>query len=374
MHNGFFGFSGVDFEMSSSSIRVLIVDDSSLMRTILSTMLDGVPDIQVVGQAADGHDAVRMTLRLQPDLIMMDIRMPRMDGIEATRHIMSVRPTPIVVVASGVTGDDDIAFNAIEAGALTVVEKPRALGTQDFEAARDQLIKTIRTMAGVTVVRRRHKLHGPDGIGPMTAMLYAFINRSIRVIAVGASTGGPPVLNQIFSGLSGDFSIPIVVVQHIMPAFVQGLTEWLSTKGNLVVSVAKDGERIAPGKVLVAPGDAHLVVTSGGIVRLETSAPIQGQRPSATRLFESVASTFGSDAVGIILTGMGEDGVSGLEVLSRAGAHIIAQDETSSAVFGMPKVAIERGIVDEVLTPEQISVRLTKLHRHMQSLEKGRVN
>jgi two-component system chemotaxis response regulator CheB len=290
-----------------------------------------------------------------------------MDGLEATRQIMRVQPTPIIVVASSVYATDyNIAFNAIEAGALTVIEKPKGLGVQDYETVREQLITAIRIMSNVTVVLRYDEKPRTSGIGPITAMLHTYFIHSVQVIAIAASTGGPPVLMQILSSLPQDFSIPIVVVQHILPAFVQGLTEWLNSRANLQVCIADEGDRLLPGKVLVAPGGAHLTVTADRIIQFDHSDPINGQRPSATRLFQSVAKAFGSNAVGIVLTGMGDDGAEGLETLGKAGAHIIAQDETSSIIFGMPKAAIQRGIVDQVLTPEEIITRLTKLHRHIQ--------
>lgn len=249
-----------------------------------------------------------------------------------------------------------------------VIEKPRGLDAQDYEAVREQLVTAIRSMATIQVVPHYQASARVKGVGPRTAMLHSFINRPIQAIVMGSSTGGPPVLQQIFSNLPDDFSIPIVVVQHIMPAFLPGLIEWLSATSKLPTRIALDRERILPGTILFAPGDTHVLLSPGSVVRLEASAPVQGQRPSATRLFQSAATTFGSDAVGVILTGMGEDGVDGLVQMSQRGAHIIAQDQASSVVFGMPKAAIERGVVDEVLPSDQIALRLKKLHWHTQAL------
>jgi two-component system chemotaxis response regulator CheB len=353
-------------------IRVLIADDSLLIRTVISTMLMDVPGIKVVGQAADGQEAVRMALRLKPHVITMDIRMPQMDGLEATRHIMSVCPTPIVVLSSSVYATDyNIAFNAIAAGALTVIEKPHGLGASDYEGVREQLLMAVRLMAGVHVVGRPKSPTADAQVGPMTALLKAMINRPIRVVAMGASTGGPPVIFSILRNLPKDFSIPIVIVQHIMPPFVPSMADWLNTKSSLPVHVAREGDQLAPGKVFLAPGNTHLIVQPRGILHMDGSDPVGGQRPSATRFFQSVAETFKADAVGIVLTGMGEDGVDGLAAMSQAGAHVIAQDQASCSVFGMPKAAIDRGVVDEALSPDQIVSRLIKLHHHIKSLPGG---
>jgi two-component system chemotaxis response regulator CheB len=351
-------------------IHVLIVDDSLITRTVLVTMLADSADIKVVGQAVDGQEAVRMAIRLKPHVIIMDIRMPKMDGLEATRHIMSVCPTSIVLLSSSeYASDSNIAFNAIAAGALTVIEKPHGLSSPDYEAVREQLLRAVRLLAGVTVLARPISPSANAQVGPMTALLKAIINRPIRVVAMAASTGGPPVIGTILQNLPVDFSIPIVIVQHIMPAFVPSMADWLNTKNNLPVCVAKEGDQLTPGKVFLAPGNTHLTVRPRGVLHLDDSDPIEGQRPSATRLFHSVVKAFKADAVGILLTGTGKDGVEGIVAMSHAGAHVIAQDQASCSVFDMPKAAIDRGVVDEVLAPDQIVNRLVKLHHHIKSLK-----
>jgi two-component system chemotaxis response regulator CheB len=340
-----------------------------MIRTILAAMLSELPDIEVIGQAANGQEAVRQTIRLKPDLLTMDIRMPVMDGLEATRQILRIRPTPIVVVASSVyAADYNIAFNALEIGALTVIEKPHGLITKDYDAVRDQLINAVRIMAGVKVLRRKEAAFAKSNIGPMTAMLQSLITQPIQVIAIAASTGGPAVLKFLLSNLPSNFSIPIVIVQHVLDAFVPGLADWLSINGSLPVKMASDGERLTPGRVYLSPGSAHLMTASGGVLRVDPSPPHKGYRPSANLMFQSVAAAYGKHAVGIILTGMGDDGAEGLQILGKTGAHIIAQDEDSSTVFGMPKMAIEAGIVDEILSPIGIASRLIKLHNHMLSI------
>lgn len=341
----------------SRSIRVLVVDDSPVVRQILVSMLESVPDFQVVGQAEDGEEAIRLTARLRPDVITMDIRMPRVDGLEAISQIMSTTPTPIVVVAASIYEPDrNIAFSAIEAGALTVVEKPQGISPAAYEAAREQLVTTIRLMADVQVVTLR-----PDRRTPPVKLDRRVVedvfgkSAEIDLIAIAASTGGPGVLREIFRQLPGDLAIPIVVVQHITPGFSQGFAQWLDGETALQVSLAQEGDRLVGGRVLIAPDDTHMTVTPGGVVRLDQTEPLGGQRPSATRLFDSVAHAYGPASIGVVLTGMGEDGVDGLEKLQHVGGHVVAQDEESCVVFGMPKAAIDRQVVDRIMTPGKIA-------------------
>jgi two-component system chemotaxis response regulator CheB len=348
-------------------IRVLVVDDSPLVRQILVTMLESEPGFVIVGEAADGVDASRQAARLRPDVITMDIRMPRLDGLGAIKQIMSTVPTPIVVVTSSVYDSElDVAFRAIEAGALTVVEKPKGLSPSAYEAVRDQLVTTVRLMSDVQVVTIR-----PTGQTTGQAMRDAeslfWAEANIKLIAIGSSTGGPGILRQILSALPGDMSIPIVIVQHITPNFSQGFAHWLDSATELQVSLAQEAERVAPGRVLIAPEHAHLLIRPGGFVRLDRSPPVQGLRPSASVLFDSVAKAYGDTAVGVILTGMGEDGADGLQCLREAGGYVLAQNEASCVIFGMPKAAIDRGIVDRVLPPDEIASTLRRLNQLVKS-------
>ncbi len=353
----------------SRVIRVLIVDDSPLIKSLFRAMLEGVPDIQVAGEANNGQEAIRQAMRLRPDVITMDIRMPQMDGLEAIRQIMSIQPIPIIVVSSNVHASDyNIAFNAIEAGALTVIEKPKGLDEKNFEAVRNQLITALRSLAGLPMIRRipvTGKLSGD--VGPKTAMLHSYVLQSIQAIAIAASTGGPPVLAQILGALPPDFSIPILIVQHNMPTFTSALVDWLGTRVHIPVSVATSGAVMENHHIYIAPGNAHLTISGTRTLRVDPSAPVNGYCPSADRLFESVARAFGNQAIGIVLTGMGDDGVNGLAKMAETGAHIMAQDEASSVVFGMPKVVIERNLADEILAPHEMVARLTKLHHHMKA-------
>ncbi|MBN2002013.1 MAG: chemotaxis-specific protein-glutamate methyltransferase CheB [Anaerolineae bacterium] len=347
-------------------IRILVVDDSTLIREVLVAMLQTEPEFRVVGQAHDGREAVQLTASLRPDVVTMDIHMPHMNGLEAIRQIMSTTPTPIAVVAGGLReGVQDFAAEALTAGALTVVEKPHGLAQSDYESIRGQLVAAIRLIAGVELVTLSGTVPGEFGRG-----------QKPKVIAIGASTGGPGVLHRIFQGLPRGFSLPIVVAQHITAGFGAGFVRWLNDATPIEVRMAHDGDVLAPGCALVAPEARHLTVDpaarcrnngkSNGCVRLDSSPPVQGLRPSATRLFNSVAQAYGAAAVGILLTGMGSDGAEGLEYLWQAGGYTVAQDEASCVVFGMPKVAIERGIVRQVLTPDEITAFLIRLNERRQ--------
>lgn len=341
-------------------IRVLVVDDSATMRHILIDMLKVDPAFQVIGQAQDGLEAVQLTAALRPDVITMDIRMPRLNGLEATRYIMSTTPTPIVVVANNVYESDlNIAFSAIASGALTVVEKPRGLDGDSYEAVADQLVMAVRLMADVQVVAL-----APSGQPlpqlPMTGVLTTPLLK-VNVVAIAASTGGPGVLNQIFSSLPADFPVPIVVVQHITPGFGQGMAHWLDSLTPLRVALAQHGDQLQAGRVYMAPDDTHLTINLKGQIQLDRGEPINGSRPSANRLFVSVAQAYGKTALGLILTGMGEDGVEGLGYIKREGGYVIAQNEESSVVYGMPRLAVERGFADQVLPPASIIAALKRI-------------
>ena len=340
-------------------IRVLVVDDSLTARALIEAMLASDPELEVCGVAGDGLEAVAEAKRLRPSLIVMDVRMPGCDGFEATRRIMAETPTPIVIVSGTIdVRDVEHSLEALRAGALALLPKPEAPGTPEFEGQRRHLVSTVKAMSQVKLVRR----HAPARASLSPPVPLRGVALARRVIAVAASTGGPGALHRVLTELPQGFPLPILVVQHIAIGFASGLASWLAHAARLDVKVAQHGELLQPGRVYLAPDEHHLAVDPGGAaVRVLDGAPVHGFRPSATVLFQSVAKAFGRAGVAVMLTGMGEDGVAGLREVHDAGGHVIAQDEATSVVFGMPGAAVAAGITDEVLPLERIPSRLAEL-------------
>ena len=346
-----------------SKIRLLIVEDSPVAQEFLAYILGSDPDVEVVGFARNGAEALESVKKLRPTVITMDIHMPIMDGFEATRRIMESAPTPIVIV-SGSAGAQEVAstFRAIEAGALAVVLRPPGMNHESYRADSEQLITTVKLMSEIKVVRRvsREKIEPR----PVPSILTPSPVAGIQLVAIGASTGGPPVLKDILKCLGKDFRFPLLIVQHIASGFVAGLADWLSSDSDIPVRIGADGERALPGHGYMAPDGFHLFVSEGLILGLSDDPPeSSGLRPSVAYLFRSVARAFGPRSVGVLLTGMGKDGAEELKAMRDGGAITIAQDEESSVVFGMPGEAVKLGAATCVLPPEGIAACLRALSR-----------
>lgn len=343
-------------------IRVLVVDDSPTVRLLLKSVLDSEPDINVVDTARNGNEAIQKTISLNPDLITMDIHMDGMDGFEATRLIMEKCPRPIVIVTSSFNpGEVRLSFQALKAGALALVEKPYGPSSPNFNENVEKLTHTIRLMVDVKVVSRRQS-YGQRKPSPLALSSEGHY----EVLAIGASTGGPAALSILLNKLPVNFHSPILVVQHISEGFDNGLAKWLSISTNRNVVLAEDGQMLTNDLVLIAPQGKNMGVSKTKRIFLDGKKDSQSSAfcPSATFLFNSVTDVFGSEVVGVILTGMGNDGVDGLTAIHKAGGFVIAQDETSSVVYGMPRAAVEAGIVDKVLPLENISDALSILFKN----------
>lgn len=340
-------------------IRVLIVDDSATVRLLIHAIIESDRDLVVAGEAANGEEAIRLCSYLQPDLVTMDIHMPGLSGYEVIQQIMAKNPRPIIVL-TGIESQHllDVSFRALSLGALNVLSKPAGMPGNDPEAR--NLIAQIKTLAPVKVI---HHSYSPAyrNVPAVDHPARPTGTQGLpQIVAIGISTGGPPALQTVLNGLPTSFPLPVMVVQHISRGFVVGLASWLNDTTPFRCKVAVQGEIIQPGKIYMAPDDCHLLVKRNQ-VWLEKSKPVNGLQPSVDRLFESVASNYGGSAIGILMTGMGQDGASGLLAMYKAGGHTIAQDEASSIVFGMPKAAIDIGAAREVLGLDQIAPRLAIL-------------
>ncbi len=330
-------------------IKLLIVDDSETETLILKHIFQSAPDFEIVGYAKNGQEALNQVRLLKPDIVTMDVHMPLMSGIEATRLIMSECPLPIVVISSKLQDIElNASFYALEAGALSVLEKPVNINSPHFESIKNNIISTIRNMAQIKVIKRRFtkktltKAHVPK-VKPLN---------NYELIAIGTSVGGPQALKMILSNLPDDFSLPIVIVQHMTLGFIEGFAKWLNNNIDLRVKIAEQGELLNPGIVYFAPDDFHLkVIRKDGqlIAHLVKGELVSGFRPSATELLKSVAEVCGESAIGILLTGMGNDGAEGMLALKKAHGHTLIQDPESAVVFGMPGVALSLDAVDKII-------------------------
>lgn len=342
-------------------IKVLVAEDSAVMRAFLVHLLESDPQLRVIGAVADGQAALDFVVRDKPDVVLMDIHMPRLDGFEATRRIMGSQAVPIVICsATSNVKDVLVVFQAMEAGAVACIEKPRGSEDGQLEDVAAELVRTVKLMAAVKVVRRWSGSRSAPAV-PVPSVQMRPAPARIEVIGIGASTGGPPVLQTIFAGLPRDFRVPILVVQHIVPNFLHGMGEWLSQTTGLRVQIAAHGICPLPGNVYLAPDDFHMGMDSGERIVLSREAPENHLRPAVSFLFRSLAKTYGPKALGVLLTGMGRDGADELKAMKDRGAITIAQDFASSIVHGMPGEVIALGGATHVLPDDAIAGALINL-------------
>lgn len=339
-------------------IRVLVVDDSPVARAVLRSILESDDQIDVVGLARNGWDAVQMAAQLHPDVITMDVRMPKMDGYEATQQIMAYHPTPILIVTASLAKQDvDFSFRMLEAGALDIFEKPAGDDPTALRARAHSLIERVRLLSRVRVIthlRGRRKPGPPPPLPPIDVEPAPVPTEGPeQIVVIGASTGGPRALQQVLKQLPGDLPAPILIIQHIARGFAQGLVEWLAGETDLRVALARDGEGLAPGRAYVAPENCQIVPQRRRIRLIEVpgDAPIS----SVDATMQKAAEVFGEHTTGVLLTGMGNDGAQGLLAIRQAGGTTIVQDRATSTIFGMPRAAIERGAAQQTLPVEEIA-------------------
>lgn len=346
---------------AAAPIRVLLVEDSPVALMLLSYLVGSDARLALAGTAADGEEGVAAAARLRPDVVIMDIHMPKLDGFTAARRIMETCPTRIIMVTASTSAKDVAAtFQTLEAGALAVLAKPVGPGDPTFEAAAAELLQTVKLMAEVPVVRRWPRRDGmpSPAVAPPPA-----VGAKFSVVAFGASTGGPIVLQDILSRLSRDLPVPLLIVQHIAAGFAEGFAEWLAKSAGFPVRVAVQGEPALAGSAYVAPSGVQMSLLANGCIDLGDAPAEHGLKPAVSYLFRALAATFGPAAIGVLLTGMGRDGAQELKALRAAGAVTVAQDAESSIVFGMPGEAVKLGAAAYVLAPDAIAALLERLLR-----------
>jgi two-component system chemotaxis response regulator CheB len=335
-------------------IRVLVVEDSAFMRRAISDILNAEPGIEVLGTARDGAEGVEMCARLRPDVVTLDIEMPRVDGLSALEQIMGIRPTPVIMLSALAAEGAEATLRALELGAVDFVLKPSGSISLDIASLAAQLVAKAKIASAVNPHRllrlraqtppRRHMAHG----NPSDALMSG-------VVAIAASTGGPTALQQMVPRLPGDLPAAVLIVQHLPPGFTASLASRLNDTSAIHVEEAKAGTALSPAAAYLAPGGLHTSLDPHGSIQLDDSPPVWGLRPAADPLMISAARYAGAKTVGVVMTGMGHDGTEGMSRIKASGGRTIAQDEKSCVVYGMPRSAAEAGIVDIVAPLDRIA-------------------
>lgn len=341
-------------------IKVLIVEDSSVIRDLLIEILNSDPALEVVGCAKDGEEAIEMVKIKKPHVVTMDVIMPVMNGLEATRRIMEEHPVPIVIISSSTNIKEmELTFKALDAGAVAIMEKPCA-GHFDFDYMAGKIIEMIKIMSEIKVVKRwkREKSEPVEIKKPVEGGL---ISAQIDAVAIGASTGGPAVIQTILSGLPMNFPVPIFIVQHIAKGFLPGMAGWLRENTGHVIHIAAHGETPLAGHIYFAPDDFHMGLGKNREILLNRGEAENSLRPAVSYLFRSVAEVCGKNAAGVLLTGMGKDGSFELKLMRNRGAVTIVQDEETSVVYGMPGESVKMGGAMYILPPQKIAEKLVSL-------------
>jgi len=356
---------------AAKKFRVLIVDDSAFMRKVLETIFNGDPQLQVVGHAKDGREAITLSDSLKPDVITMDLNMPHVDGLQATAHIMTNSPRPIVVVSSESKEGATSTLKALELGAIDFVAKPSSGIDLDMQSVKDELLRKVRVAAKVRVVRTASRLanavqappKGNSAVASHPLAPAAVPNPDLRfpVVVLGASTGGPATIMRMAPGFTRDFPAAVVLVQHMPATFTSQYALQLSEFTGIRVKEAEANESLTPGTLYICPGGQHLRITPTGRIELDaTSGRIEGYLPNIDVTMESAAAFAGAMSIGVILTGMGSDGARGARAIKNAGGMVLAQDEATSVIFGMPAEAIKAGVVDQTLGIDDIYAAIEK--------------
>jgi len=346
--------------VTPAPIRVVLVDDSLIALAFLKKMLATAPDIQIVGTAANGREALKLIPAVNPAVICTDLHMPVMDGLELTKEVMAHYPRPVLVVSVSADQGSLNAFKLLEAGALDLITKARNGSEADYLAIRDELVSKIRIVSGVRVFRRA-KVEQHEVVTLPVHRELPGVTTPVRIVIIGASTGGPPALQTILSRLPADFSVPIVCVQHISAGFLDGLLQWLAAACALKVALAHNGVTPQGGTIYFPPEGRQLKFDDNGRFVISSDPPYNGHSPSISVTMSSAAECYGNGAAGVLLTGMGNDGAQGMRKITEKGGATIAQDEQSCIIFGMPKQAIALGAARQVLPLDSIAAGLMNM-------------
>ena len=373
-------------------MRVLIVDDSAFMRKVLQSIIATDPQLEIVGEARDGREAIAMAESLRPDVISMDIMMPHVDGLQATAAIMSKNPRPIVIVSSEAKEGAEPTLRALELGAIDFVPKPSSGVDLDMNSIRDEICRKLKLASRVRVVRTAKSFSAPvqapaennpytkvtlppsngngNGSGAQSKGAGGVPGGRHPVVVVASSTGGPQTLMQLIPAIPRDFPGTILLVQHMPGTFTAQFSKQLAEVSGLQVKEAQHGDELRPGTIYVCPGSHHMRVSGCGRIDLHEGERINGYRPCADLTLETAAAFAGPMCVGVILTGMGGDGARGVQAVKAAGGHVIAQDEATAVIFGMPAEAIKTGAVDQILGIESIASALEKRAMYLMGASK----
>jgi len=346
-------------------IKVLVVDDSAFMLKIISNILAGSPDIEVLGTAKNGQEAIQKVTHLRPDIVTMDIEMPVLDGLQALGYIMSECPTRVIMLTGAESDHGDMTMTAFQYGAIDFIQKPSGNISIDMEKIKDDLIKKVIAAARVEV---RKLGFIEEKVIKKEIIISPVRTRVKKIIIIGSSTGGPRALQQVIPLLPSNLQAPVLVVQHMPAGFTKSLAERLNSQSLMKVREAVDGDIIQTGTVLIAPGDFHMIVKQQKIdgelrevIGLTKGEKVQGVRPAVNVLLESAAPIYGQNSVGVILTGMGSDGSDGIRKLKLAGGKVIAEDESTCVVYGMPRSVIEQNMADYVLPIHKIAQSIAEI-------------
>lgn len=352
-----------------TAIRVLVVDDSAFMRKVISDIINNDPDMEVVGKARDGQDALKKIQELNPDVVTMDVEMPGLDGLAALKELMMIDPVPVIMISSLTKRGTEQTVKALQLGAVDFIAKPSGQISLDIDTVKDEIIHKIKTAAGTKNKLANFKYQGVvSPILPVSTTKKLNLSSTLdKMVFIGTSTGGPKALHEVIPRLPANINAGILIVQHMPPGFTRSLAERLDSLSQITVKEAEHGEKILPGCAYIAPGDYHLTVSrpASGLrelkVNLTKDQPRGGHRPSVDTMLESAAQHFWSDMVCIIMTGMGHDGSQGVQLVKERGGKVIAEHQSSCIVYGMPKAAVATGCVDKIVPLKDISSEVFKL-------------